>query len=556
MTRSSVPRLQLRLLLVCPLLLWATMADARTLVVNARGLTLSPDGRVTRFAMLLAGDDGRVEAILPAGAKEPALKPGDYRLDARGRALLPGFIEAHGHLMELGFQRTQLDLGTSGSLAEAQAIIRTAGSALPSGQWLKGRGWNQVRWGMEAFPTAADLDAAAPGRPAFLERVDGHAAWVNTAALKAAGITAATRDPPGGRILRGRNGIPTGILVDSAMDLVRKVVPPPTPIERDKALSAALAHLGENGVTSFHDMGTDVAAWNLYRAFADAGRLSVRVTAYAAGLEPVDVIAPLAPTPWLYDGRLRLQGVKLYADGALGSRGAALKAPYADEPGNKGLLFLEDAKLRNLMSRANFMGYQLAVHAIGDRANAQVLDAYAELKPTYGTALRNRIEHAQVLAPEDIGRFRDLGVVASVQPIHATSDRTMAEARLGPDRLAGAYAWGSLHRAGAMLAFGSDTPVEPVNPFLGIAAAVTRDGWRMEEALPVELALAGFTVWAARAGLSDGKVGTLEPGAYADFILVDRDPTEAGPAELARIRVEESWLAGRRVFQRSASTRP
>jgi hypothetical protein len=202
------------------------------------------------------------------------------------------------------------------------------------------------------------------------------------------------------------------------------------------------------------------------------------------------------------------------------------------------------------------MGYQLAVHAIGDRANAQALDAYEELKPTYGTRFRNRIEHAQVLAPADIPRFRDLGVVASVQPIHATSDRTMAEARLGPARLAGAYAWGSLHRAGAMLAFGSDTPVEPVNPFLGIAAAVTRDGWRMEEAMPVELALAGFTVWAARAGLADGKVGTLEPGAYADFILLGEDPTRIDPSELSRIRVEETWLAGARIFQRGVPNRP
>jgi hypothetical protein len=539
-----------------PFLLLVTPADARTLVVNANGIALAEDGRVTRFAMLLAGDDGKVEAILPAGAKEPALKPGDYRLDARGRTLLPGFIEAHGHLLDLGFQRTQLDLAATTSLGGAQAEIRKAAATLPSGAWLRGRGWNQVRWGMEAFPTAADLDTAVPDRPAFLERVDGHAAWVNTAALKAAGITAATKDPPGGRILRDRKGAPTGILVDSAMGLVLKVLPPPTPIERDKALAAALAHLAELGITSFHDMGTDVPAWNLYRAFGDAGRLSVRVTAYAAGLEPVDVIAPLAPTPWLYDGRLRLQGVKLYTDGALGSRGAALKAPYADEPANKGLLFLEDAKLRNLMSRANFMGYQLAVHAIGDRANAQVLDAFAELKPTYGTKFRNRIEHAQVLAPADIPRFRDLGVVASVQPIHATSDRTMAEARLGPDRLAGAYAWMSLHRAGAMLAFGSDTPVEPANPFLGIAAAVTRDGWRTEEAMPVELALAGFTVWAARAGLSDGKVGTLAPGAYADFILVDRDPLSVPATDLARIRVEETWLAGARIFQRGVPNRP
>ncbi|MFQ3664575.1 MAG: amidohydrolase family protein [Sphingomonadaceae bacterium] len=541
-------------LILLAFLLMAASADARTLIVNANGITLTQEGEVRRFAMLLTGDDGRVEAVLPRGAKEPPLRQGDFRLDAKGATLLPGFIDAHGHLMGLGFRLTQLDLSETTSLEDALARVADAQGG-PQGSWLRGRGWNQVRWGQD-FPTAADLDRVAPGRPVYLERVDGHAAWVNRAALKAAGITAATKDPPGGRILRDGKGEPTGILIDSAMALVSAAMPPPTPLERDRALAAALRHLAEHGVTGLHDMGVTPEDWNLYRALGDSGRLTARITAYAAGLEAVDAIAPLGPTPWLYDDRLRLQGVKLYADGALGSRGAFLKAPYADDPKNRGLRFLDDARLQNLMSRTNFIGYQLAIHAIGDAANAQVLDAFTEIGNTYGRRFRNRIEHAQILDPADIPRFAALGIIASVQPVHATSDRTMAEARLGPDRLAGAYAWNSLRKAGAALAFGSDAPVEPVNPFLGIAAAVTRDGWRMEEALPVEAALAGFTVWAARAGLADGRVGELVPGAWADFVLLDRNPLTAASDELATIRVLETWVAGARVFQRPAAREP
>ncbi|WP_448581949.1 amidohydrolase [Thermaurantiacus sp.] len=535
--------------LFAPLLLIAFPAGARTLIVNANILSLDADGRVERYAMLLAGDDGRIEAMVPLGGREPPLKPGDYRLDARGATILPGFIDSHLHLMGLGLRLIALDLAPARSLDEALDRVRRHAARLPAGAWVTGGGWNQVRWGA-GFPTAADLDRAVADRPAALQRTDGHALWVNSAVLKAAGITRATRDPPGGRILRDSAGNPTGILVDAAMDLVRP--PPPGALERDKALATALAHLAELGVTSVHDMGVTPADWNLFRAFGDAGRLTVRITGYAAGMEAADDIAPLGPTPWLYDGRLRLQGVKLYADGALGSRGAWLKAPYADEPGNRGLRLLDHARLRNLMSRANFAGYQLAVHAIGDAANAEVLNAYAEIAPAYGSGLRNRIEHAQVLDPADIPRFRALGVTASMQPIHATSDRTMAEARLGLDRLAGAYAWRSLLASGALLAFGSDAPVEPANPFLGLHAATTRAGWRTEEALSLEAALAGFTVWAARAGLADGRAGRLVPGAFADFILLDEDPFQVPLDRLKDLNVRETWVAGVRVFQRGA----
>ncbi len=545
------------------LLAAALPAEAgRTLIVNAKGYMVEASGGVRRFAQLFIGEDGRVLAALPAGSAEPRLAAGDFRQDMKGRVLLPGLIDSHGHLMGLGLALRQLDLSKTGSLAEAQAEIRAA--AARGGEWVVGRGWNQVRWGMAAFPTAADLDAATGNRPAWLVRVDGHAGWANSAALKAAGITRATRDPPGGRIVRDAAGNPTGVLVDRAMELVAARVPPPSPLEREKALEAALVHLASVGLTGFHDMGTTADDWTLLRAFGDEGRLTLRVTAYADGMEAVERIAPVRPTPWLYADRLRLQGVKLYADGALGSRGAWLKAPYADEPGTRGLRFHDDARLRNLASRGNFLGLQVAIHAIGDAANAQALDAFAELLPAYGPDLRNRIEHAQVLDPADFGRFAALSVIASMQPIHAPSDRVMAEARLGPDRLAGAYAWRSLRKAGARLAFGSDTPVEPANPFLGIHAAVTREdaegnppgGWRSDERLTLAQAIAGFTVDAAYAGRMEGRVGTLLPGAWADFIILDRDPFAIPPADLVHVRVLETWLAGRRVWVRPEGADP
>jgi hypothetical protein len=559
----------IRTALALALLLAAVPADAaKTLIVNANGYTLQSGAgeappSLRRFGALYIDDDGKVLAILPRGAAEPKLAAGDYKLDAKGRTLIPGLIDAHGHLLALGFRLRQLDLSGARSLADAQAAVRAYTAANPSAQWLTGGGWNQEQWatpdGRPRFPTAADLDAATGDRPAALERIDGHASWVNTAALKAAGITRATKDPAGGRIIRDAAGNPSGILIDSAADLVAKLVPKPSAGEAEKALEAALAHMASVGLTGLHDMGTTPEAWNLMRGFGDSGRLTARITAYAAGAEAMEAISPLRPTPPLYDGRLRLVGIKFYGDGALGSRGAWLLAPYADEPGARGLRFLDDTKQKNLFSRANFLGFQVAHHAIGDAANRQALDSFAEIRPTYGDRFRNRIEHAQVVDPADISRVADLKLIASMQPIHATSDRAMAEARLDPARLEGAYAPVTLMKAGVRLALGSDTPVEPANPFYGLHAAVSRQdragqppgGWRPQEALTMEQAFAGFTLGAAFAGHAEAEVGSLEPGRWADFLLLDRDPFTIPAAELPEVKVEETWLAGARVFVRA-----
>lgn len=545
--------------LLC-LVLLAAGARADTLVVNANGYTIDATGALVRLGGLVIDDGGRIARVLGLGEAEPRPRAGDFRLDARGRTLLPGLIDAHGHVLSLGRAALTVDVSGTRSLDEALDRVRAYATANPRRGWILGGGWNQVAWGSD-FPTAADLDRAVADRPVYLRRIDGHAGWANGAALKAAGITARTRDPAGGRIVRGAGGAPTGVMVDAAEALIERVIPPATPEEGEAALAKALSIMASVGLTGAHDMGVDAEGWRLYRLFGDEGRLTARITAYAAGISAMDAIAPTRPTPFLYEDRLSLRGVKLYADGALGSRGAWLRAAYADDPGNRGLRFLDDAKLKNQISKANFLGFQVAVHAIGDAANAQVLDALAETRATYGDALRNRIEHAQVVAPADLPRFQGLNVIASMQPTHATSDKAMAGARLGEARLAGAYAWATIAASGARVAFGSDFPVEPPNPFFGLHAAVTRQdrdgappgGWRVEEAVTLPQAFAAFTTGAAWAGFAETKVGRLAPGLWADFILVDRDPFTAPPGELWKIAVDETWLAGRRVYVRAVA---
>jgi predicted amidohydrolase YtcJ len=527
----------------------AAPAIADGWVDNVNGVTLDKDGKVVRFAGLTITTEGKVGTILKRGDKGPA-KP-DWRLDGKGRTMLPGLIDAHGHVMGLGFGALVLDLSDTTSLEDAKAKIAAYAAAHPDRQWILGRGWNQEKWKLGRFPTAADLNGIGGGRPVWLERVDGHAGWANEAAMKAAGVTAATKAPPGGQIQ-------SGVFVDKATALIDKAVPPPLSKDRDLAFLKAQQILVELGITSIADMGTTGEDWATYRRAGDGGRLQIRIFSYSAGIEPMLVIAGGEPTPWLYGDRLRMGGVKFYADGALGSRGACLKKPYADAAGQTGLCFQDDAKLRNLMSRAAMDGFQTAVHAIGDRANEQVLDAIDDLSLTYKGDRRWRVEHAQIVDPVDLPRFGKNGTIASMQPVHQTSDRTMAEARLGPVRLAGAYAWASMLKAGSRLAFGSDVPVESANPFPGLAAATTREdadgqpfgGWQPQERVTREQALAGFTTGAAYASFAEDKVGRLAPGMRADFVLVDTDPLESPPAAVRATKVLETWIGGVRVFRR------
>jgi predicted amidohydrolase YtcJ len=460
------------------LLVFGTPSLADGLVDNVNGITLDEKGQIVRFTGLTVTTDGKVGRLIRQGEKPSTDKNwrADWRLDGKGRTLLPGLFDAHGHVMGLGIAALTLDLTETKTLAEAQAKIADYAKAHPERRWIIGRGWNQEVWGLGRFPTAADLDAVVADKPVLLERVDGHAVWANSAALAAAGVTAKSVPPPGGRIEKLASGAPAGVLVDAASALIEKAVPQPLPAERELALASAQDVLLSLGVTAIADMGTSPDDWNAMRRAGDKGALRVRIISYANSIDTALSIAGSGPTRWLYDDRLRMVGIKMYADGALGSRGACLKKPYADAAGQTGLCFLDDTKMRNIMSRAAMNNLQVATHAIGDAANAQVLSAIEELVQTYKSDRRWRIEHAQIVDPADLPRFGRNGIIASMQPVHQTSDRKMAEARLDPARLAGAYAWASMLKNGSVLAFGSDVPVESANPFPGLAAAITREG--------------------------------------------------------------------------------
>lgn len=551
----------------------ASPALADGIVDNVNGLAPTADGRVIRFKAVLIDKDGRVTRLVPPGEEPPKLsrkelkknagKPlYDWRIDMGGKTLLPGFVDAHGHVMGMGFGAMSLDLSDARTLDDAKARIAAYIAANPDRQWIQGRGWNQEVWGLGRFPTAADLDEVAQGRAIWLERADGHAGWASSAAIKAAGVTASTASPAGGRIEKSANGAPAGVFVDAAMELVQKALPQALPKERDAAFLEAQNMLLANGITAVADMGTTLDEWLSYRRMADIGALRVRIMSYAGSVDVASRVGGKGPTPWLYNDRLRMGGVKIYVDGALGSRGAALKAPYADAPGEKGLSFLNDTQLQNQMSRAAMDNFQLAVHAIGDKANQEVLDAIQVLSETYTGDRRWRIEHAQVVDAADLKSFGRYGIIASMQPTHQTSDRTMAEARLGPARLTGAYAWRSMLANGSKLAFGSDFPVERPDPWAGWAAAFSRQdakgqpigGWRPEEAVTREQAWWAFTGGAAYAGFAEGKFGNLAPGQKADFIIVSGDPLTADATALRATKVEQTWIGGEKVWSRSAGS--
>jgi predicted amidohydrolase YtcJ len=472
--------------------------------------------------------------------------------------VLPGLIDAHGHLMGLGFSLMQADLVDTRSRSEVLARLRQKVEALGPDDWLLGRGWDQNDWPQQEFPTAADLDPAFPSRPVLLERIDGHAAWANSAAMRAAGIDAHTPDPEGGRILRDADGNASGVLIDNAIELIQRQVPRPDREQRRRALGLALDSAVAVGLTGVHDAGVSREDLALYREFADDDALPLRVYAMADG--DGAALAQLCKDG-IYRhprGRLDMRAVKLYADGALGSRGAALLADYADEQGNRGLLLEAPEQLATIIRRAADCGVQPAVHAIGDRANRSVLDALATLTPEQRRALRPRIEHAQVVDPTDIPRFAELGVIASMQPTHATSDMPWAQARIGAQRLRGAYAWRRFIDAGAALALGSDFPVERPAPLPGIYAAITRQdaagtppgGWLPEQRMTLTEALDGFTRGAAFAGHAEGDIGTLDVGRRADFIVLSMDPHQVRGRALLAIKVKSTWVDGRKVWPR------
>ena len=545
-------------------------AYASGVIDNVNGIAIGPDGKIVHFGALMIDDEGKVEKLIQGRYQEPEYKPKkpkrgqpwperpkgpSFKLDAGGKTLIPGLIDAHGHVMGLGLSLITLDLSDTKSLAEAQAKIRAYAQENTGRKWIIGTGWNQETWGLGRFPTAAELDAAVGDIPVWLERIDGHAGWANSAAIRAAGVSAATKAPAGGRIEMAA-GKPAGVFVDKAMDLIQKVVPAPAPKDRDNALEKAQRALLAVGITGIADMGTSIEDWQAFRRSADRGALRVRIMSYAYGLDNMVLIAGPEPTPWLYDDHLRMGGIKLLLDGALGSRGAWLKADYSDAPGQRGLPMIPSTQLRNIMSRAAMDNFQVAVHAIGDAANGEILDAIQEMSDTYSGDRRWRVEHAQIIDPADLPRFARYGTIASMQPVHETSDWRMATARLGEARLKGAYAWKAMLDNHVPLAFGSDVPVESPHPFPGIAAAMSRQdargepagGWMPEQKVSFEAALDGFTRQAAFAGFAEKKFGSLVPGQRADFLLIDRNIETASPTDIRGTQVLETWINGKRVY--------
>lgn len=529
-----------------------------TIISNVNGYTLSNSGALIQFSHLVF-EQGKV------------LEIGDNTvinnhkngivIDGKGRTLLPGLIDAHGHLLMLGGTLLQVDVRDINSAKATAEAVKQYAEANPQASWITGRGWNQVLWPDKAFPSASQLDEYIKDRPVWLKRVDGHAAWVNTKALEIAGITKDTLDPPGGKILRDENGNPTGVLIDNAMPLMDEYLPKPDEAFNQARLTAASEHLLALGVTSMHDAGIDHEIYQFYKKQAEENALELRIYAMLGARDPQ--LESMLKAGYVTDPQdfLSIRSVKAYGDGALGSRGAALIEDYSDAPDNHGLLVTSESQLEPLFELVLGNNFQLNFHAIGDLANQLALDQFEQtFKEIGGKDLRNRIEHAQVVSLNDIPRFKQLDIIPSMQPTHATSDMNMAEDRIGKDRLRGAYAWKRFIQQGSPLALGSDFPVELANPFFGLHAAVTRqdrnnqpkDGWIEQQALTLMQAFKGFTIDAAYAAHQEDILGGLTPGKWADFILIDQDIFASDPKDIWKTQVLETWVAGKKRFESKA----
>ncbi|WP_163989450.1 amidohydrolase [Pyxidicoccus caerfyrddinensis] len=531
----------------------ASQAAGTTVYVAARVRTLDADRPVVTA---LAVREGKV---LATGTKEEVLAAageGARVVDLGDATVVPGLTDSHGHLAGLGGGLVSVDLEGTPTKAEAVARVTGAPQTAYQGEWLIGNGWDQNDWPEKAFPSRTELDAKYPTTPVALTRVDGHALWVNSEALRRAKIGRDTKDPAGGRILRGPDGEPTGVLVDNAMDLVFAVLPPPSEAQHEARLRAALERCAKAGLTGVHDAGMDLRTFRLLQRWDAEGKLPLRVYAMADG-QTAERETYLKDGP--FQGKmLTLRAVKLMLDGALGSRGAALHKDYSDEPGHKGLLLLSPEEYERRAAAFMGKGFQVCTHAIGDRANTLVLDALTRAAEATGSKDgRHRVEHAQVMRLEDIDRLGKNGFIASVQPTHATSDMPWAEARVGPERIRGAYAWQRLKASGAVLALGSDFPVEHPDVLGGLYAARTRQdvqgqpsaGWYADQRLSGQEALEGFTVGAAYASFAEGQRGRLKPGMDADFVALSVDPVDAPPAALPGAQVRLTVVAGAEVYR-------
>ena len=545
-------------LLGIPLLPRAASADdvPAELIVTGATIHSVDDAFVSPEAFAVRG--GRFVYVGSATAARRLQGPQTRVLDLTGKTVLPGLIDAHLHLTSVGLALHEVDLHRVSSVAEL--VRRTLAFAKNSPDaWILGEGWDQNLWAGKAFPEHRALSAAIPDRPVALDRVDGHALLVNAKAMELAGVTKATPDPAGGRILRDPDGEPTGVFVDDATELVYRVIPPPSHDQLRRAALAAAAQCHRWGVTAIGEAATSRADLAVFRELAAAGALDLRnYTRVTDGEGLIAETVASGPLDAAYEGRLWIRGIKLFVDGALGSRGAALLAPYSDDPGNTGLVRTTQAQIEEVAELALRGGFQLSVHAIGDRGNRIVLDAYQQaLANVPAHDHRFRVEHAQVLEPADIPRFKELGLIPSMQTTHQISDMGWAENRLGEERLKGAYAWRSLLDTGVIIANGTDAPVEPVNTLRTFHAAVTRQneqnlppgGWHPNERMTREEALKSMTIWAAHANFQEDVIGLISPGKYADFVVMDRDWMTAAPESIVGTTIDATYFNGRKVYE-------
>jgi hypothetical protein len=507
------------------------------------------------------------DRILAVGTRVDIMKlkgPDTKIIDLGGHFVMPGFNDAHLHLASAGLEKMNVNMVGVKSLDEFRDRLHAKCEAAPPGDWLVGEGWDETLWPVQTPPTRWDVDEACEKHPVYLGRIDGHIGVANTLALQLASVTVASRNPDGGRIDRDEAGTPNGILREKAQELVQSVIPRPTHEKRRQAIELALADLASHGVTSAQDY-SDWENFQIYEEIEHDGKLTARLSEWLTFDDPIDVLNSKRDSHPASDNMLHTGMLKGFMDGSLGSKTAALLEPYSDAPNNSGIPQYDAAKLNAMTKERVLAGYQIGFHAIGDKGVQMALDAFAEAEKAAkeakvkavdgGADYRLRIEHAQVTTPQQILRFKELKVIASMQPSHVLTDLSWAESRLGPKRAAHSYAWAEFLRRGVTVAFGTDYPVEPVSPFRGIYAALTRmseDGKKTyypEQKLNIEQTITAYTVGSAFAEFAEKQKGKLEPGMLADFIVLDQDITAALPPKMQDTRVLRTVVGGKTVYE-------
>lgn len=546
------------LLLFLPFFLFTRIKDesADIVFLNGKIYTLDENNPLAE-ALAVKGDKivftGSNEKVKEKIGKETLV------VDLEGKTVIPGLIDAHVHFFSYGSSLKELNFVGTKSISEILEIVKRNLPNYKKGEWITGHGWDHEDWEKKEFPTYKEISEITPDNPVYFTRVDGHAGWANKKAMEIAGITKETKDPPGGKIIRDERGEPTGVFIDTAQNLIEKHIPPRSHDWKKDAILRAQEECIKLGLTEVHEAGTPEDILDIYRELLREGKLKIRIYAMLSGEEHFKKY--MGKPPVIREGgKLTVRAVKLFMDGALGSRGAFLFEPYSDDPENYGLLLMDENRLYEITKSALKSGYQVCVHAIGDKANYLALNAFEKaIKETGIKDHRLRIEHAQVLRPEDMHRFSELGVIPSMQPTHATSDMYWAEKRLGVERAKGAYAWKSIMKKGAKIAGGSDFPVENPNPLWGFFSAITRydhngwpeGGWHPEEKMTREEALRCFTVNAAYSAFEENIKGTLKPGMLADFVVLSKDIMTIPEMDILKTEVLMTVIGGEIVYSKS-----